>query len=275
MEDDRAGRRTADGERRYRPDGAATAVAAPESRGGGQEPPDVIDVVFPVPGAEDTGRAAAGGPGGGQTRRERLRGRPLLLGAVSIAAVAVAAVIAWHVWPQSPGATAPDRPAPLPSSTRPLTSGGISGHAAGPLPSTDGHTGRSPAADGDPTRRATPPAGPSATPRSGTETGTGQGNGSPAPGSSATGAPPTTAPSGSPSPSATATTPRTLHTGDSGSDVTGLQQLLFAQGFTYVSPTGVYDDATVRGVTQIQRDRGITCDPTGVYGPCTRAALAS
>ncbi|MFF7198131.1 peptidoglycan-binding protein [Streptomyces sp. NPDC008079] len=274
MEDDRAGRRAADGERRYRPDRAATAVAAPESRGGGQEPPDVIDVVFPVPGAEDTGRAAAAGPRGGPARRERLRERPLLLGAVSIAAVAVAAVVAWQVWPQSPGATAPDRPAPPPSSTRPLTSGGISGHAAGPLPSAGGHTGRAPAADGDPTRRATPPAGPSAMPGSGAETGTGHGNGSPAPGSSVTGAPPTTAPSDSPAPSATAPTPRTLQAGDTGSDVTDLQRLLFAQGITYVSPTGVYDDATVRGVTQIQRDRGITCDPTGVYGPCTRAALA-
>jgi peptidoglycan hydrolase-like protein with peptidoglycan-binding domain len=55
--------------------------------------------------------------------------------------------------------------------------------------------------------------------------------------------------------------------------VTALQQLLFDQGFTYVSTTGVYDGATVRGVTQLQQNRGVTGDPVGVYGPRTRAAL--
>ncbi|MFE6222738.1 MULTISPECIES: peptidoglycan-binding domain-containing protein [unclassified Streptomyces] len=61
--------------------------------------------------------------------------------------------------------------------------------------------------------------------------------------------------------------------GDSGPDVTRLQQLLFGQGFTYVTTTGTYDKATRRGVAQLQRDRGLSGDPEGVYGPDTRASL--
>lgn len=52
-----------------------------------------------------------------------------------------------------------------------------------------------------------------------------------------------------------------------------LQERLYGQGFTYVSPTGVYDDQTRRGVAQLQRDRDIKGDPKGVYGPATRAAF--
>ena len=81
------------------------------------------------------------------------------------------------------------------------------------------------------------------------------------------------APASPPPPPATG--PRTLRAADAGPDVRELQQLLFAQGFTYVRVTGVYDAATVRGVTELQQDRGLTCDPRGVYGPCTRAALTS
>jgi hypothetical protein len=59
--------------------------------------------------------------------------------------------------------------------------------------------------------------------------------------------------------------------GSRGPDVTDLQRMLF----TYVSQTGVFDAATVRGVRQLQSDRGLICDPPGVYGICTRAALIS
>ncbi|MFH8254181.1 peptidoglycan-binding protein [Streptomyces roseolus] len=55
--------------------------------------------------------------------------------------------------------------------------------------------------------------------------------------------------------------------------MTRLQQLLFGQGFTYVTLTGTYDEATRRGVTQLQNDRGLSADPEGVYGPATRASL--
>ncbi|MFD3531061.1 peptidoglycan-binding protein [Streptomyces sp. NPDC058664] len=67
--------------------------------------------------------------------------------------------------------------------------------------------------------------------------------------------------------------PRTLSMGDTGSDVTRLQQLLHAQGFTYVTVNGTYDGATRRGVAQLQRDRDLSGDPEGVYGPVSRASL--
>ncbi|MDJ0383115.1 peptidoglycan-binding domain-containing protein [Streptomyces sp. G-G2] len=84
-----------------------------------------------------------------------------------------------------------------------------------------------------------------------------------------------------PTPSGPPVTPRppspatgaTLRPGDSGAEVRALQEQLFAQGFTYVSASGTYDDGTRRGVAQFQRDRGLTGDPSGVYGPATRAAM--
>ncbi|WP_423832728.1 peptidoglycan-binding domain-containing protein [Streptomyces manipurensis] len=65
----------------------------------------------------------------------------------------------------------------------------------------------------------------------------------------------------------------TLRMGDSGPEVRALQQMLYGQGFTYVSVTGIYDGQTKRGVGQLQRDRSIKGDPQGVYGPATRAAM--
>ncbi|MFI5986049.1 peptidoglycan-binding protein [Streptomyces sp. NPDC051555] len=67
----------------------------------------------------------------------------------------------------------------------------------------------------------------------------------------------------------------TLRPGDTGAEVRALQERLFAQGFTYVSLTGVYDEQTRRGVGQFQSDRGLTGDPTGIYGPRTRAAMGA
>ncbi|MFI1367121.1 peptidoglycan-binding domain-containing protein [Streptomyces griseochromogenes] len=63
-----------------------------------------------------------------------------------------------------------------------------------------------------------------------------------------------------------------LGRGDVGSDVKRLQRFLFGQGFTYVPVSGVFDDATFRGVAQYQRNRGITGDPPGVFGPATRTS---
>ncbi|MEU8587356.1 peptidoglycan-binding domain-containing protein [Streptomyces sp. NPDC048664] len=66
--------------------------------------------------------------------------------------------------------------------------------------------------------------------------------------------------------------PDSLSRGDVGPDVESLQHFLFRQGFTYVSATGVFDQATAEGVLQYQRDRGITGDPQGVFGPAPRAS---
>lgn len=67
----------------------------------------------------------------------------------------------------------------------------------------------------------------------------------------------------------------TLKAGDSGPRVSRLQQFLFLQGFTFVRVTGTYDDATVRGVAKLQSDRGITGDPSGVFGPNTAARVGA
>lgn len=79
------------------------------------------------------------------------------------------------------------------------------------------------------------------------------------------------------SPSASASGPSgssgTLRMGDTGPEVRALQELLYRQGFTYVSVTGVYDSQTKRGVGQLQRDRSIKGDSPGVYGPATQAAM--
>ncbi|MFI1279661.1 peptidoglycan-binding protein [Streptomyces sp. NPDC020858] len=84
-------------------------------------------------------------------------------------------------------------------------------------------------------------------------------------------------PKPTPPPSPSAPSPAggsaTLRMGDSGPEVRSLQEMLYGQGFTYVSVTGVYDAQTKRGVSQLQRDRSIKGDPPGVYGPATRAAM--
>ena len=126
------------------------------------------------------------------------------------------------------------------------------------------------------------PAAPSAIPSAGPSSGSGVLVPAAGPVSApATARAPAAAAAGSPSvrahgpaaPTRSAAVPGALSRGDTGAAVTALQRLLFDQGFTYVSTTGVYDEATVRGVTQLQQNRGITGDPVGVYGPRTRAAL--
>ncbi|MFG2874434.1 peptidoglycan-binding protein [Streptomyces sp. NPDC048337] len=103
--------------------------------------------------------------------------------------------------------------------------------------------------------------------------------GSPTPGSSASSGPAVSqSVKPTPAPSATSAQPSaaaggTLRPGDRGPEVRRLQELLFGQGFTYVTVNGVYDGQTRRGVAQLQSDRGITGDPKGVYGPATRAAF--
>jgi peptidoglycan hydrolase-like protein with peptidoglycan-binding domain len=97
-------------------------------------------------------------------------------------------------------------------------------------------------------------------------------------GAPAAGSPASTpaAPSGSPADRTAAgpTDPSgVLRAGDAGPAVVRLQQLLFAQGKTYVAADGRYDAATERAVREVQQERSITADPSGVYGAATRAAL--
>lgn len=234
-----------------------TAVVGVARTGGGP-PPDVIEVVFPAAGGPGNPPPAAGpGPAPLDARlgpeSERWWERQLLLGGLALVAVALATALAWQVWPQSAAPSHMDGPPPGPvpsfAASLPADAGpgsaGLSGGHSRPGPET-ASPGTSAAA---PTTHAAAPsaaaAGPAATPST---------------------PPPAQA-------SATPAVPRTLRAGDRGADVTELQNLLFGQGLTYVSATGVYDDATVRGVEQVQSDRSLSCDPRGVYGACTRAAL--
>lgn len=93
----------------------------------------------------------------------------------------------------------------------------------------------------------------------------------PAPGS-------TTTPSQSPTSSPTSTAPSTagvLQLGDSGPAVVELQRrLIVALGGTYRDRTdGVYDQDVADAVARFQQWNGLTADPSGVYGPATRAVL--
>lgn len=147
--------------------------------------------------------------------------------------------------------------------------------------------------DREPPRAVVPPnlsvpVLPARSPGAGEETeSAGESLSPPAPGApSATAPPATERPSSGPSPSTSRdpeptgpTGPRptpgggTLGPGDRGAEVRALQERLHAQGFTYVSLTGVYDEQTRRGVTQLQQNRSIKGDPLGIYGPATRAAF--
>lgn len=130
---------------------------------------------------------------------------------------------------------------------------------------------RSPGAGEEPTPaaesvRPSAPGAPSAT----APTGAGQSPAGPSAGPSR--APKQTGPTGTrPTPGGGGT----LGPGDRGAEVRALQERLHAQGFTYVSVTGVYDEQTRRGVHQLQQNRSIEGDPPGIYGPATRAAFAS
>ncbi|MEU9256478.1 peptidoglycan-binding protein [Streptomyces sp. NPDC048270] len=194
--------------------------------------------------APDPAPAPAAEPAPPGARRRRGGGPAVVIGTLLALAVAGGIVLL-------PGGSAPQPP---PRSER------------APELSVPVLPARSPGADGEPDPEASAPSGaPSA-----------KAGGSASPGAPTPAAGPS--PKATPSPSAPAAEPSgppgTLRMGDRGPEVRALQELLFGQGFTYVSITGVYDGQTKRGVSQLQRDRGIKGDPQGVYGPATRAALA-
>ena len=63
----------------------------------------------------------------------------------------------------------------------------------------------------------------------------------------------------------------TLHYGDTGKDVTALQQALYDRGYLSVAPTGYYGWMTEEAVMQFQEDYGLTVD--GIAGQNTQSAL--
>ncbi|MEV7524277.1 peptidoglycan-binding protein [Streptomyces sp. NPDC091371] len=190
----------------------------------------------PLPAREAVpGRAPAGAPGDGH-RRERRGADPLTVAVLTLVGLAAAGGLVFLLT----GSDEPEQPrAKAPSG---LSVPGLPGRGAAEEES----------------------AGPTARPST---------TASPRPSASATSQSPKPTPSASPSSAKAAPPAATLRTGDKGPQVRALQELLVAQGFTYVSVSGVYDGQTKRGVTQLQRDRGIQGDPQGVYGPATQAAL--
>jgi hypothetical protein len=104
-------------------------------------------------------------------------------------------------------------------------------------------------------------------------------------GDAATASPPTTAPAAPSTATATATAtsatdpdgPGTLRQGDSGPEVTELQQRLLAVPDVYRggSTDGHYDTVLTEAVARFQLWYGISGDETGVYGNDTRRALES
>lgn len=69
---------------------------------------------------------------------------------------------------------------------------------------------------------------------------------------------------------------RTLSRGDSGSDVTIVQQFLFGQGFFERQATGYFGPVTEAALTDFQMQKEIisTRENGGVFGPRTRAYIA-
>ncbi|MFB6613639.1 peptidoglycan-binding protein [Streptomyces sp. NPDC085524] len=191
-------------------------------------------------------RATAAAPVAGhrRERRERRGADPLMVAVLTLLGLGAAGGMVLML-------TGPDEPkAPRAKAPTGLTVPGL--------------PGRAPESGGEPT-------GPTGSPEP-------SGRPTPSPSASQSSAPPTTqAPK--PTPSASASAGRAgvpagpLRMGDKGPEVRALQELLFGQGFTYVSVTGVYDGQTKRGVSQLQRDRDIKGDPQGIYGPATQAAL--
>nr|WSX53339.1 peptidoglycan-binding protein [Streptomyces sp. NBC_00974] len=169
--------------------------------------------------------------------------------ALALLALTAAGVLVWLL--HEPDEEPPRAVAP-PGLSVPVLPARSPGAGEEPTPSEDpaASTGRTGAASAQAT--TAPPAGPSAGASRGAKS---------------------SSPSGGAQPSSDGA--GTLRPGDRGPEVRALQERLYGQGFTYVSLTGVYDEQTRRGVTQLQQDRSIGGDPPGVYGPATRAAFGS
>ncbi|MFE3553412.1 peptidoglycan-binding protein [Streptomyces sp. NPDC059193] len=167
------------------------------------------------------------------------------------------------------GASAPD--GPLPENLGPAAaSGAADAHSNGSASATAGSPSTGPG--GSPATQGGSGAAErdgSATPQGAASAGGGRGpDGDPGSHTPNPPAPPVPPVPPSPTPS-----DGTLRPGDRGNEVRTLQQRLYGQGFTFVPVDGVYGEQTRLGVAKLQSDRGLTGDPSGIYGPHTRAAF--
>ncbi|MEU9003265.1 peptidoglycan-binding protein [Streptomyces sp. NPDC048551] len=219
----------------------------------GPPAPGAVASAWPLDPAVGPATAPSGsGPlGGAGLERPARRGNRLPVAALALLALASAAGLLFLLRDPAPE-PAPDAPHP--------------GLALPALPA------RSPGAEDS----AEPGAAPSSRAPSPVASGSGA-TASPSAGGRASGDPRSRPPGPGSSSAPVAKPPAgpsgTLRPGDRGPEVRALQERLYGQGFTYVSSNGVYDEQTRRGVAQLQRDRDIKGDPSGTYGPATRAAF--
>jgi hypothetical protein len=82
-------------------------------------------------------------------------------------------------------------------------------------------------------------------------------------------------PGASPTVAGNAAAPGTLRPGDGGAAVSTLQERLRRADCYHGRQSGSYDQKTANAVAQFQQEYGVRGDPSGVYGPNTRAALES
>ncbi|MEV7613809.1 peptidoglycan-binding protein [Streptomyces sp. NPDC089799] len=221
---------------------------------GASGPPDETVVLQPVPSYDRHRKAAA----------RRRRGMPLLAGAAA-ALVIGGAVVALGT---STGDGAPDADLALPD---PKLSGaaqsvapvGPSASAAGP---SDGPTAsRRPSRGSSPSHSASATASDGASPKA---------SASPSASTGARSAPGPGPSTGSRPPSPSQDAPDgTLREGDSGWEVRQLQEDLARVRYFKGRPDGQYTGKTRDAVARFQRDRHVTGDARGVFGPATRAAL--
>ncbi|MFJ7147935.1 peptidoglycan-binding protein [Streptomyces sp. NPDC100445] len=209
-----------------------------------------------TPGAPDTpGAADAGEP---RPPRRSRRTVPLLAAGTGIALIAVAgfALSAYHD-------PAPDRAAPevRPGIPDAVTPGPASASAPPPAPRPP-----APSPSGPPSAPADPAPSPgSASPTpSPTPSGSASGSASPSPSGTTSGSP-------RPTPAAVPV----LRRGDTGPQVTELQQRLRRLNLYGDRIDGVFTRPVEDAVRNYQLARGITTEPLGEYGPTTRAALQS
>ncbi|MFE7527846.1 hypothetical protein ACFU7Y_19330 [Kitasatospora sp. NPDC057542] len=250
--------------------GGYPAPAQPQAPATG---PDGNEIgLFPFGQAPDTPGPAGGGRAARraaeQADRHPLARRKGLLAGIGAALVALTIGVAYAVTPS--GEPPAKQAQPLPTST--LAPAPVDPPTlATPAPSTVAPTSEAPSPTPTPTRKpsptrtATPP--PAATPTA------------EAPAAPPAPAPTPTAPAPPvpvPTPAATPT-PRVLQYGMSGPDVSDLQQKLAVaiECFASIPVTGVYDDITVNTVAYVQRMWDVKGDKRGVFGPNTRAALAT
>jgi hypothetical protein len=234
----------------------------------------------PVPGPAGAAPGPAAEPAA--HRRRRLTARPVALAGAGAAAVAL---IAWgaSALVDTGHSGAPDDTASSPLAATAPAHGHATrrpASAASASPSASASAAAA-SASASASSSASPSASASSASPSASARHKGHGaspSGPASPGSSAAnpggaGSTSSSAPSAPTAPSAPASTPPTLYLGSYGPDVLRLQHELYNQGFTYIHFTSYYDRTTLNAVAQFQRDRGITADPSGYYGPTTRAAL--